>query len=100
MTASDRSIPEDVYQSFCRLRDSVDGFSAVARLIPDGESDVFDFASLGHLLRMVPTLFMAVLMFTGVLSLMLNSSNAKSWGPAGLPVGSDLVIDDTQERYP
>lgn len=24
----------------------------------------------------------------------LNSSNAKSWGPAGLPVGSDLVIDD------
>ena len=30
-----------------------DGFSAVARLIPDGESDVFDFASLGHLLRMV-----------------------------------------------
>ncbi|EHW4861820.1 hypothetical protein K2959_004755 [Escherichia coli] len=53
MTASDRSIPEDVYQSFCQLRDSVDGFSAVASLIPDGESDVFDFASLGHLLRMV-----------------------------------------------
>ncbi|EEL0143571.1 hypothetical protein G3164_005142, partial [Salmonella enterica subsp. enterica serovar Montevideo] len=23
-----------------------------------------------------------------------KSSNAKSWGPAGLPVGSDLVIDD------
>lgn len=40
---------------------------------------------------------MAVLMFTGVLSPMLNSSNAKSRGPAGLPVGSDLVIDDTQE---
>ncbi|MBC6578145.1 hypothetical protein GW658_23635, partial [Escherichia coli] len=53
MTVHDRSIPEDVYQSFCQLRYSVDGFSAVARLIPDGESDVFDFASLGHLLRMV-----------------------------------------------
>ncbi len=25
---------------------------------------------------------------------LLESSNAKSWGPAGLPVGSDLVIDD------
>ncbi|WP_205733044.1 hypothetical protein, partial [Enterobacter hormaechei] len=23
-----------------------------------------------------------------------KSSNSKSWGPAGLPVGSDLVIDD------
>ncbi|EFC7717720.1 hypothetical protein ND38_004816 [Escherichia coli] len=50
MTVHDRSIPEDVYQSFCRLRDSVDGFSAVAKLIPDGEDD---FCSFGHLLRMV-----------------------------------------------
>ncbi|HAV8076752.1 TPA: hypothetical protein JLB53_004837 [Escherichia coli] len=53
MTADDRSIPEDVYQSFCQLRDSVDGFSAFVRLIPYGEEDVFDFASFGHLLRMV-----------------------------------------------
>ncbi|EOJ4662967.1 hypothetical protein ACKKLK_005031 [Escherichia coli] len=97
MTIHDRSIPEDVYQSFCQLRDSVDGFSAVARLIPDGESDVFDLVIC---CGWFPTLFMVVLMFTGVQSPMLNSSNAKSWGPAGLPVGSDLVIDDTQERYP
>ncbi|STR51388.1 Replication protein [Klebsiella oxytoca] len=27
-------------------------------------------------------------------SLFPKSSNSKSWGPAGLPVGSDLVIDD------
>ncbi|ENY7980603.1 hypothetical protein ACF1SG_005175 [Escherichia coli] len=53
MTADDRSIPEDVYQSFCQLRDSVDGFSSIAYLIPDGEPDKFDYASLGHLLRMV-----------------------------------------------
>ncbi|EFK1902648.1 Uncharacterised protein [Escherichia coli] len=53
MTADDRSIPEDVYQSFCQLRDSVDGFSSIAYLIPDGETDKFDYASLGHLLRMV-----------------------------------------------
>ncbi|EFK1933341.1 hypothetical protein BBD15_005314 [Escherichia coli] len=45
MTVHDRSIPEDVYQSFCQLRDSVDGFSAVARLIPDGESDGFRLSS-------------------------------------------------------
>ncbi|MBC6578140.1 hypothetical protein GW658_23610, partial [Escherichia coli] len=50
MTIHDRSIPEDVYQSFCQLRNSVDGFSAVAELIPDGEDD---FCSFGHLLRMV-----------------------------------------------
>ncbi|MGE2334501.1 hypothetical protein ACMFBO_25890 (plasmid) [Escherichia coli] len=28
----------------------------------------------------------------------LKSSNAKSWGPAGLPVGSDLVIDDRARK--
>ncbi|WP_204270014.1 hypothetical protein, partial [Escherichia coli] len=27
-----------------------------------------------------------------------KSSNAKSRGPAGLPVGSDLVIDDSTRR--
>ncbi|HDW3010346.1 TPA: hypothetical protein RMA68_005243, partial [Escherichia coli] len=53
MTADDRFIPEDVYQSFCQLRDSVDGFSSIAYLIPDGEPDKFNYASLGHLLRMV-----------------------------------------------
>ncbi|EKB2866687.1 TPA: hypothetical protein ACHJOB_004877 [Escherichia coli] len=100
MTIHDRSIPEDVYQSFCQLRDSVDGFSVVAHLIPDGEEDVSILALLVICCGWFPTLFMVVLMFTGVQSPMLNSSNAKSWGPAGLPVGSDLVIDDTQERYP
>ena len=29
---------------------------------------------------------------------LLESSNAKSWGPAGLPVGSDLVIDDCTHK--
>ncbi|HBA8920610.1 TPA: hypothetical protein J1257_004984 [Escherichia coli] len=53
MTANDRSIPEDVYQSFSQLRDSIDGFSFIAYLIPDGEPDNFDYGSLGHLLRMV-----------------------------------------------
>ena len=53
MTANDRFIPEDVYQSFFELRDSVDAFSCIAYLIPDGESDLFDYASLGHLLRIV-----------------------------------------------
>ena len=28
----------------------------------------------------------------------LKSSNAKSWGPAGLPVGSDLVIDERTRK--
>ncbi|EMW3203610.1 hypothetical protein AAEU23_005043 [Escherichia coli] len=53
MTANDRSIPEDVYQSFSQLRDSIDGFSFVVDLIPQFESDSFDYCSLGHLLRMV-----------------------------------------------
>ncbi|EFK6855044.1 hypothetical protein AUE96_004943 [Escherichia coli] len=53
MTANDRSIPEDVYQSFCELRDFVDGFSFIVYLIPEGEPDTFDYDSLRHLLRMV-----------------------------------------------
>ena len=53
MTVPDRSIPEDVYQSFCQLRDSVDRFSAFAHLIPDCEEAVFDFSSLAHLLQMI-----------------------------------------------
>ena len=53
MTADDRSIPESIHQSFSQLRDSLDAFSCIAYLIPDGEPDNFDCASLGHLLRMV-----------------------------------------------
>ena len=53
MTANDRSIPEDVYQSFSQLRDFVDGFSFLADIIPEGEVDRFDYASLGHLLRII-----------------------------------------------
>ncbi|EED1928576.1 hypothetical protein DZK85_005059 [Escherichia coli] len=53
MTANDRFIPEDVYQSFSQLRDSIDGFSFIAHLIPEFESGSFDYCSLGHLLRMV-----------------------------------------------
>ncbi|EMW3203640.1 hypothetical protein AAEU23_005082 [Escherichia coli] len=53
MTANDRSIPEDVYQSFSQLRDSIDGFSFIAHLIPEGEPDNFDYPSLKYLLLMV-----------------------------------------------
>ncbi|ELO5120869.1 hypothetical protein QNZ15_004774 [Escherichia coli] len=53
MTANDRSIPEDVYQSFSQLRDFVDCFSFLADMIPEGESDKFDYQSLGYLLRMI-----------------------------------------------
>lgn len=53
MTANDRFIPEDVYQSFSQLRDFVDGFSFLADMIPEGEFDRFDYESLGHLLRII-----------------------------------------------
>ncbi|MGS0372829.1 hypothetical protein ACUOJG_26525 [Escherichia coli] len=53
MTVNDRSIPEDVYQSFSQLRDFVDGFSFLADMIPEGEVDRFDYESLGYLLRMI-----------------------------------------------
>ena len=53
MTADDRSIPESIHQSFSQLRDSLDAFSCLSGMIPLGESDKFDFESLGHLLRMV-----------------------------------------------
>ena len=53
MTANDRSIPEDVYQSFSQLRDFVDGFSFLADMISVGEVDRFDYESLGHLLRII-----------------------------------------------
>ncbi|EMW4547340.1 hypothetical protein AAE369_004843 [Escherichia coli] len=53
MTANDRFIPEDVYQSFSQLRDFVDGFSFLADMIPECESDKFDYQSLGYLLRMI-----------------------------------------------
>lgn len=53
MTVNDRSIPEDVYQSFSQLRDFVDGFSFLADMIPEGEVDLFDYESLGHLLRII-----------------------------------------------
>lgn len=53
MTANDRSIPEDIYQSFSQLRDFIDGFSFLADLIPEGAPDKFDYESFGHLLRIV-----------------------------------------------
>ncbi|WP_143208334.1 hypothetical protein [Escherichia coli] len=53
MTVNDRSIPEDVYQSFSVLRSDIEGLCSLMSLIPSGEPDVFDYDSLGSLLRMI-----------------------------------------------
>lgn len=53
MTAIDRSIPEDIYQTFSVLCSDIEGFCFLMSLIPNGEPDVFDYDSLGSLLRMI-----------------------------------------------
>ena len=83
MTVNDRSIPEDVYQSFSQLRDFVDGFSFLADMIPEGKLIFLITNRLAIYFVLFPVRFMPVLMFTGVLSSMLNLSNAKSGVPLG-----------------
>lgn len=84
---TDASIPfnSSVYDSFCDLRSSIDALSCAAHLIPCGGED----ESMGHLFRVLSERLEGDL--TAHFSA-LASSNAKS----GVPLGSDLVIDDAQ----
>ncbi|EDD8833866.1 hypothetical protein BXO00_24405 [Salmonella enterica subsp. enterica serovar Mikawasima] len=86
---TDASIPfnSSVYDSFCELRSSIDALSCAAHLVPFGGDD----EGLGCMFRVLSERIEGDL--TAHFSA-LASSNAKS----GDPLGSDLVIDDTQYK--
>ena len=91
MTDSRCSVSMPFYQSFCDLRSSIDALSCAACMVPCGGDD----ESLGYLFRILSERLQGDLeaLFSTLLD--LTSSTAKSRGPAGSPVGSDLVVDDT-----
>lgn len=91
MSDSDRSISEEFYQSFCGLRSSIDALSCAACMVPCGGDD----ESMGYLFRILSERLQGDLEALFATLPQLTSSTAKSRGPAGSPVGSDLVVDDT-----
>lgn len=91
MTDFDRSISEEFYQSLSGIRLSIDALSCAACMVPCGGDD----ESLGYLFRILSERLQGDLEALFATLPDLISSTAKSRGPAGSPVGSDLVVDDT-----
>lgn len=82
---------ESLYRSFLVLQSSIEALHCAACMLPVGGDD----ESMGYLLRILSERLQSDSEALFVTLSVLTSSTAKSRGPAGSPVGSDLVVDDT-----